>query len=116
MWSKLLKNNINGKFFRVVFNMYQGIKSCISFNGSQSSFFPCLRGVRRGENLSPVLFALFLNDLESFMHSNSCSGINLEFVLDSFYTYLRLFVLLYADGTVIFGVDETNFQKNLDIQ
>ena len=49
------------------------------------------------------------------MHSNSCSGINLEFVSDSFYIYLRLFVLLYADDTVIFGVDETNFQKNLDI-
>ena len=65
--------------------------------------------------LSPVLFALFLNDLESFMHSNSCSCINLEFVSDSIYIYLRLFVLLYADDTVIFGVDETNFQKNLDI-
>ena len=63
LWSKLLQNNINGKFFRIVFNMYQGIKSCISFNGSQSSFFPCLCGVRQGENLSLVLFALFLNDL-----------------------------------------------------
>ena len=39
-------------------------KSCVSFNGDQSGFFPCLRGVRQGENLSPVLFAIFLNDLE----------------------------------------------------
>ena len=115
LWSKLLKNNINEKFFRIVFNMYQGIKSCISFNGSQSGFFPCLRGVQQGENLSPVLFALFLNDLESSIHSNSWSGINLEFVSDSLYTYLGLFVLLYADDTVIFGVDATNSQKNLDI-
>ena len=76
--------------------MYQGIKSCITFNGSQSSLFPCLRGMRQRENLSPVLFALFLNDLESFMLCNSCSGINLEFVSDSLYTNLRL-VLLYGD-------------------
>ena len=75
LWSKLLKNNINGKFFWLIFNMYQGIKSCVSFNGTQSSFFPCLRGVRQGENLSPVLFALFLNDLEDFMKARSCSGI-----------------------------------------
>ena len=115
LWSKLLKNNINGKFFRIVFNMYQGIKSCVSFSGSQSSFFPCLRGVRQGENLSPVLFALFLNDLEDFMHSNSCTGVDLEFVSDTIYIYLKLFILLYADDTVIFGVDETSFQKNLDI-
>ena len=25
LWSKLLKNNIDGKFFRLIFNMYQGI-------------------------------------------------------------------------------------------
>ena len=115
LWSKLLKNDVNGKFFRTVFNMYKGIKSCISFNGNQSSFFPCLRGVRQGENLSPVLFALFLNDLESFMHSNNCSDVNLELDSDKLYIYFQLFVLLYADDTVIFGADETSFQKNLDV-
>ena len=115
LWSKLLKNDVNGKFFRIVFNMYKGIKSCISFNGNQSSFFPCLRGVRQGENLSPVLFALFLNDLESFMHSNNCSDVNLELDSDNLYIYLQLFILLYADDTVIFGADETSFQKNLDV-
>ena len=109
LWTKLLKNNINGKFFRFVCNMYQGIKSYITPNGSQSS------GVRQGEICHLSYLFYFLNDLESFMHSNSCSGINLEFVPDSLYTYLRLFVLLYVDDTVIFGVDETNFQKNLDI-
>ena len=115
LWSKLLKNNINGKFFRIILNMYNGIKSCVSFNGDQSDFFPCLRGVRQGENLSPVLFALFLNDLESFMHSNNCAGIDLEHVTDNLYMYLRIFILLYADDTVIFGVDAADFQKNLDV-
>ena len=93
LWSKLLKNNINGKFFRLIFNMYQGIKSCVSFNGTQSSFFPCLRGVWQGENLSPVLFTLFLNDLEDFMKVCSCSGISLEFVSDELYFYLKLLVI-----------------------
>lgn len=64
LWSKLLANNIKGKIFRIVYNMYQGIiKSCVSFNGNQSEFFQSFRGVRQGENLAPVLFALFLNDL-----------------------------------------------------
>ena len=67
LWSKLMKNYINGKCFRIILNMYKDIKSCISVNGDQSSFLPCLCGVRQGENLSPVLFALFLNDLENFM-------------------------------------------------
>ena len=77
LWSKLLANNINGKIFRIVYNMYQGIKSCVSFNGDQSEFFQSFRGVRQGENLSPVLFAVFLNDLESFLSSHNCSGIDI---------------------------------------
>ena len=45
--------------------MYKGIKSsCVSYNVEQSSFFSSFRGVRQDENLSPVLFALFLNDLK----------------------------------------------------
>ena len=105
LWSKLLANNIKGKFFRIVYNMYQGIKSCVSFNGDQSEFFQSFRGVRQGENLSPVLFALFLNDLESFLSSHNCSGIDIEFASDDVYCYLKLFVLLYADDTVILTTD-----------
>ena len=115
LWSKLLANNINGKFFRIVFNMYQEIKSCVSFNGNQSDFFHCFRGVRQGENLSPVLFALFLNDLESFLVSKKCPGIDVEFASDDVYFYLKLFVLLYADDTVIFATDEKSFQHCLNV-
>ena len=115
LWSKLLANNIKGKFFRIVYNMYQGIKSCVSFNGDQSEFFQSFRGVRQGENLSPVLFALFLNDLESFLSSHNCSGIDIELASDDVYCYLKLFVLLYADDTVILATDEKSFQHSLNI-
>ena len=71
LWKKLLASNINGKRFQIIFNMHKGIKSCVSYNGEQSSFFSSFRGVRQGENLSPVLFALFLNDLESFLCDKS---------------------------------------------
>ena len=39
LWQKLLHNEINGKFFRVIYNLYQNIKSCISLKESNSSFF-----------------------------------------------------------------------------
>lgn len=29
LWMKLLGNSINGKIFRVIYNMYQNIKSCV---------------------------------------------------------------------------------------
>ena len=63
LWQKVLKTHINGKVLRVIYNMYYDIKSCISLNGSNSPFFASSSGVRQGENLSPVLFAIYLNDL-----------------------------------------------------
>ena len=35
---KLLASNINGKCFQIILNMYKRIKSCVSYNGEQSSF------------------------------------------------------------------------------
>ena len=40
--------------------------------------FQSFRGVRKGENLSPILFAILLNDLESFMANNGATGVNLD--------------------------------------
>ena len=63
---KLLKCNILGKIFRAVYNMYKSAKSCVAINGLLTDNFSCLIGVRQGENLSPLLFSLYLNDLQQF--------------------------------------------------
>ena len=55
----------------------------------------------------------YITGLGYFMKARSCFGISLEFVSEDLYFYLKLLVLLYADDTVIFGTDETSFQKNL---
>ena len=86
----------------------------MSINGNQSVFFNSFHGLRQGENLSPVLFAIFLNDLEEFLVQQNCSGINLTLQDDQLTVYFKLLVLLYADDTVIFGTDPESFQHNLD--
>ncbi|MCU7800877.1 MAG: reverse transcriptase family protein [gamma proteobacterium symbiont of Lucinoma myriamae] len=113
LWKKLLGNGINGKIFRIIYNMYQNIKSCVSFSGEKSNVFRSFRGVRQGENMSPVLFALFLNDLETYLVQNNCRGVDIEFSNEQLYLYLKLFILLYADDTVVFGTDEKSFQDSL---
>ena len=110
----MLKNGINGIFFRVIYNLYQNIKSCIAYSGSQSSFFQSYCGVRQGENLSPALFSLFLNDLENHLTSHHCKGIPLDYEDDDISMYLEILILLYADDTVIFGTDPNSFQGNLN--
>ena len=75
---KPLGNGINGNIFRIIYNMYQKIKSCVFPSGQQSDFFHSHCGVRQGENLSSVLFSLFFNDLNDYLQSSNCSGVNLS--------------------------------------
>ena len=117
LWKKMLEEGINGKCFKVIYNMYQNIKSCVRYKNENSDFFPCLSGVRQGENLSPFLFAIFLNDLESFL--KSLEGIPLELIKEkcqnNISAFVEIFVLLYADDTVILAESKEVLQKNLDI-
>ncbi|MEW8547774.1 MAG: reverse transcriptase family protein, partial [Candidatus Thiodiazotropha sp.] len=114
LWRKLLFNSIKGKFFQIVYNMYDNIKSCVKFNNQSSTFFACKNGVRQGENLSPLLFAMYLNDLESYILASGTEPINLEFQNDETIYFLKLLILLYADDTIIFSNDKDDFQKALD--
>ena len=76
LWYKLLQNNIDGNVFRVIHNMYEKAKSCVMSGNDLSGFFGSSVGVRQGENMSLILFSIFLNDLTQFM-SKYYDGLNL---------------------------------------
>ena len=93
--------------------MYNNIKSCILFNGNFSASFVSETGVRQGENLSPILFSLFLNDLSNHLLSDNCTGIHFKDNTTPEYG-LKLLTLLYADDTIIISDSKEDFQKSLD--
>lgn len=113
LWNKLTNTGINGKLFRVIYNMYLDIKSCVTVNNNISPFFKSYCGVRQGENLSPILFSIYLNDLQSKLEINN-DGLVIEQPNINMDLYLKLFVLLYADDTVIVSDNERSFQNLLN--
>ena len=115
LWQKVIHSDINGKILRVIYNMYYDIKSCVSLNSQNSSFFASFCGVRQGENLLPILFSIYLNDLHDFLIANTNLGILFDCESDLFATYFRLVVLLYADDTVLLSDNETDLQNTLNI-
>lgn len=76
LWYKLICTGICGKVFTVIQHMYQNIKSCVTLNGIRSNFFNSYIGVRQGENLSPMLFAIYVNDLEQYLTDKGCEHLH----------------------------------------
>ena len=51
----------------IIQNLYADAKSCVRVSHLKPELFCSNIGVRQGENLSPLLFSLFLNDLTEFI-------------------------------------------------
>ena len=117
LWSKLIKYDVNGKCLKLIKNMYGNIKSAVTVNGTSSNSFPCNIGVRQGENLSPLMFSIYLNDLHDFIsNSGIVNGVNINQseLDDTALTFLKLFIILYADDTVIMSESENDLQNALN--
>lgn len=72
--------------------------------------------MRQRENLSPFLFALFLNDVESFLITTNKIGVSsisneIEHELG---ILLKLLIILYADDTVLLPETSEDLQNQLN--
>ena len=63
LWYKLLVHNITGKINWAVRSIYNYNESCVKVNTLLSEWFKVSVGVRQGDNLSPTLFGIIINDL-----------------------------------------------------
>ena len=107
-------SSVNGKFLRIVHKMYAGIKSSVSVQGEDSPFFACDCGVRRGENVSPVLFSIYLNDLESYLLHENLAVVTININDNDIMIYMKLFTLLYADDTALMADSAKEMQNCLN--
>ena len=86
--------------------MYNQAKSCVKYFGTLSDFFKCDVGLLQGEVLLPILFSLFLNDIEMYLQAGANAGITLN--------QLSIYLLMFADDAVIFSETIEELQESLN--
>ena len=101
---RLLSYGIHSKIYEAVKSLYQNTMCCIKVNTHLTPWFETTTGVKQGDNLSPTIFSLFLNDL-----AIEIKKLNLGIPIDN----RNVSILLYADDLVLLAQNENDLQKIL---
>ena len=78
LWYKLIKLGLRGKILIIIKSMYASVKSRVKYCNKLGNEFYCKLGVRQGECLSPLLFSMFLNDIEKHFILSGLEGIDIN--------------------------------------
>lgn len=107
LWEKLAYMGVSSKMINILQSMYGKATSRVAVNNKLSSPFPCLKGVRQGCNLSPLLFSLFISDLESHLSANTAGSIRLA--------NRNVQLLLFADDLALLADSHKGLQDSINI-
>ena len=102
---RLLLSGIDGNMYRSIQSIYSSTNNSVKVNQFQTRWFQSKTGVRQGDNLSPTLFNIFINDLISHVKATNV-GIDIMGDLCN--------IFMYADDIVLLANCETDLQILLD--
>ncbi len=111
LWQKLNIIGVSPKLIRVLKSIYDQATMSVRSPNGHTKKYDVAEGVLQGELTSPLLFSLFISDIEDVFklaETNGLRGINLNHKF-SFH------VLAYADDLVILADCPTQLQEKLDI-
>ena len=106
VWFKLLACGFSNKFVNMIRKMYESVKVCIKSKNKMPDLFDSNVGLKQGEPLSPLLFIIFINDIVNDIASDNISTFTLN--------QIQIFMLLFADDTVLFAESPDDMQILLD--
>ena len=86
-------------------NIYESSSSCVRINDKLTDWFDCKSGAKQGDNLSPTIFAIFINDFVK-----EINDLEIGFHIGE----KNVSALLYADDIVLLAKSERDLQTLLD--
>lgn len=107
LWRKLYNLGVSALILNVLQSIYSNASFSVKLQNSISREFPSNKGVLQGDPLSPLIFSLFISDLEDHFRSTELVGLNID-------NYHDLICLLYADDLVILADSESDLARKLN--
>lgn len=96
LWIHLHKIGVSAKIIRILSHFYQNAHLKINVRGTLSNSADITEGVLQGEILSPLLFILYLSDIDDFFRAKGFDGVWIN-------DHTDVIVLLYADDLILFA-------------
>ena len=102
---KLKNRGINGNIFEIIKTIYSNDMASVKFGTKSSPPFRTNRGVRQGCVLSPLLFNIFLSDIQSVFDEGGCNPKMND---------VEISCLIWADDILILSETEKGLQDKLN--
>lgn len=109
LWLVLRKNGINGKMYKAIKSMYDVVKARVRTNNDVTELFLCPKGLKQGENSSPILFSLLINELANDIMQDGKHGITLT------PDFVQMLIMMFADDVVLLSHSVVGLQRQLNI-
>lgn len=106
LWVKLLKLGVSAKMIRIMKNLYDKAVLRVNTDEGLTDDVRITEGVLQGEILSPLLFILYISDIDDYFRSRDLSGIDINNKLD-------VMILLYADDLAIVARNKADLRTKL---
>ena len=107
LFDKLYSYGISAKFINILKSMYDKVKLSVRLQGGITDFFASNIGLKQGCNLSPILFNIFINDINDIFDSTFCQPPTIYNV--------TLNNLLYADDLILMSESSSGLQRTASI-
>jgi hypothetical protein len=107
LWNELGEAGVSSKLIRLLDGLYSAASVIVDKGNETSDPIRISKGVLQGDSISPLLFSLYIRNIEHHFRSKGLHGIPID-------NYSDIMILLFADDIVLMADSESDLKNKLN--